>query len=397
MIDFITPAIRYIGCDDKDLDLFESQYATPAGMCYNSYLLTDEKTVIFDTVDPRCETEWLAKVHNALQGRTPDYLILHHLEPDHSGALAAILGQFPTLRVVCSAQAAKYLPQFFEHFDTSRIIVVKEGDTLSTGHHTLRFIQATFVHWPEVIMTFCPEAGVLFSADGFGKFGTYDADADDWACEARRYYFNICGKYGAQVQRVLEKVELLPTPPTTICPLHGPILQGEAMVEAMKLYHTWANYEVESPGIFIAHASIHGGTAKAAEFLREKLLATGCPKVAIADLCREDMAEAIEDAFRYGTLVCCASSYDGDVFPPMHCFLHKLTLKGYQKRRIALLENGTWAPSAARAMKEIIAKMKDIDLVEPVITIRSRMKQGDIPSFDRLVKELVTECPRTIL
>ena len=391
MTDFITPSIRYIGCDDAELPLFESQYETPAGMCYNSYVLLDDKTVLFDTVDPRCEAEWLAKVGEALQGRTPDYLILHHLEPDHSGSIESVLERYPSLRVVCSAQAAKYLPQFFEHFDTTRIQVVKEGDTLHTGHHTLQFIQATFVHWPEVIMTFCPEAGILFSADGFGKFGVYDADADDWACEARRYYFNICGKYGVQVQRVLEKVAQLPTAPTTICPLHGPILQGEALAEALRLYHIWSHYEVETPGIFIAHASIHGGTAKAAECLREKLLEDGCPKVAIADLCREDMAEAIEDAFRYGTLVCCASSYDGDVFPPMHYFLHKLSIKGYQRRRIALLENGTWAPSAARAMKEIIGKMKDIELVEPVVTIRSRMKQEDMPSFDRLVKALNAE------
>lgn len=391
MIDFITPAIRYIGCDDADLPLFESQYETPAGMCYNSYVLSDDKTVLFDTVDPRCGAEWLAKVEDALQGRTPDYLILHHLEPDHSGSIESVLERYPSLRVVCSAQAAKYLPQFFEHFDTTRIQVVKEGDTLHTGHHTLQFIQATFVHWPEVIMTFCPEAGILFSADGFGKFGVYDADADDWACEARRYYFNICGKYGVQVQHVLEKVAQLPTAPTTICPLHGPVLQGEALDEALRLYHIWAHYEVETPGIFIAHASIHGGTAKAAECLRTKLLEAGCPKVAIADLCREDMAEAIEDAFRYGTLVCCASSYDGDVFPPMHYFLHKLSIKGYQRRRIALLENGTWAPSAARAMKEIIGKMKDIELIDPVVTIRSRMKQEDMPSFDRLVKALIAE------
>ena len=235
MIDFITPSIRYIGCDDAELPLFESQYETPAGMCYNSYVLLDDKTVLFDTVDPRCEAEWLAKVGEALQDRTPDYLILHHLEPDHSGSIESVLNRYPSLRVVCSAQAAKYLPQFFEHFDTTRIQVVKEGDTLHTGHHTLQFIQATFVHWPEVIMTFCPEAGILFSADGFGKFGVYDADADDWACEARRYYFNICGKYGVQVQHVLEKVAQLPTAPTTICPLHGPILQGEALAEALRL------------------------------------------------------------------------------------------------------------------------------------------------------------------
>lgn len=391
MIDFITPAVRYIGCDDATLDLFESQYETPAGMCYNSYLVLDDKTAIMDTADPRCEAEWLEKLSAALDGRTPDYLILHHMEPDHSGAVATVMERFPSLQVVCSAQAAKFLPQFFEHFDTKRIKVVKEGDEICLGHHTLRFLQATFVHWPEVIMTYCPEDRLLFSADGFGKFGVYDADADDWACEARRYYFNICGKYGKQVAAVLDKVAALPEAPVAICPLHGPVLQGEAMAEALRLYNIWARYEVETPGIFIAHASIHGGTAKAAECLRTKLLEAGCPKVAIADLCREDMAEAIEDAFRYGTLVCCASSYDGDVFPPMHYFLHKLSIKGYQRRRIALLENGTWAPSAARAMKEIIGKMKDIELIDPVVTIRSRMKQEDMPSFDRLVKALIAE------
>ena len=240
-------------------------------------------------------------------------------------------------------------------------------------------------------MTYCPEARLLFSADGFGQFGVYDADADDWACEARRYYFNICGKYGKQVAAVLDKVAALPEAPVAICPLHGPVLQGEAMAEALRLYNIWARYEVETPGIFIAHASIHGGTAAAAKLMREKLLQAGCPKVAIADLCREDMAEAIEDAFRYGTLLCCASSYDADVFPPMHYFLHKLSLKGYQQRRIALLENGTWAPSAAKAMKALIEKMKDITLIEPVVTIRSRMKSEDMPSFDRLVKALLQD------
>lgn len=391
MIEYITPAVRYIGCDDPTLDLFESQYETPAGMCYNSYLILDEKTAILDTSDPRCEKEWLEKLTTALDGRTPDYLVLHHMEPDHSGAVATIMQQYPSLQVVCSAMAAKFLPQFFEHFDTSRIKVVKENDELSLGHHTLRFLQATFVHWPEVIMTYCPEARLLFSADGFGKFGVYDADADDWACEARRYYFNICGKYGKHVAKVLDKVDALPEVPAAICPLHGPVLQGDAMAEALRLYRIWSHYEVETPGIFIAHASIHGGTAAAAELLREKLLQAGCPKVAVADLCREDMAEAIEDAFRYGTLLCCASSYDSDVFPPMHCFLHKLLLKGYQHRRIALLENGTWAPSAAKAMKEIIAKMNDITLVEPVVTIHSRMNSQDMPSFDRLVEALLQD------
>lgn len=253
---------------------------------------------------------------------------------------------------------------------------------LELGHHSLQFVEATFVHWPEVIMSYCPEAHVLFSADAFGKFGVYDADADDWACEARRYYFNICGKYGVQVSKTLAKVSQFAI--DSVCPLHGPVLTGAQLAEALRLYTIWSSYGVETEGVFIAHASIHGGTAAAAERLAEILRAKGCPKVAISDICREDMAEAIEDAFRYGRLVCCASSYDGDVFPPMHTFLHKLGLKGYQQRRIALVENGTWAPSAARAMKALIAPMKQIDLVEPHVTLRSRMHEADIPALEAL-------------
>ena len=389
MIDFITPAIRYIGCDDADLPLFESQYETPAGMCYNSYVLFDDKTVLFDTVDPRCEAEWLAKVEDALQGRTPDYLILHHLEPDHSGSIESVLERYPSLRVVCSAQAAKYLPQFFEHFDTTRIQVVKEGDTLHTGHHTLQFIQATFVHWPEVIMTFCPEAGILFSADGFGKFGVYDADADDWACEARRYYFNICGKYGIEVQNVLKKVAALDV--RAVAPLHGPWLEGKDLAEALRLYDTWSRYDVETEGVFVAYASIHGGTRAVAERMVEILKAKGCPKVAVADLTRDDQAEAIEDAFRYGRLVLLAASYDAGLFPPMHDFLWHLQLKNFQRRRFALVENGSWAPSAGRVMTKMIGQMKDCEIVAPVVTIRSRMKAADVPQLEALADAILAD------
>ena len=387
MIEQITSAIKYVGCDDPTLELFESQYDCPAGMCYNSYLILDEKVAIVDSVDLRCKDEWLERIDKALCGRKPSYLVQHHMEPDHAGCIVAALERYPEMKVVCSAQASKFLPQFFEGFDLSKVEVVKEGDELDLGAHKLLFIAAPFVHWPEVLMSYCAEAKTLFSADGFGKFGTYDADADDWACEARRYYFNICGKYGNQVKAALGKVADLAI--DTIAPLHGPVLEGEALAEALRLYTVWSSYGVETPGIFIAHASIHGGTAAAAEHMRELLLEAGCPKVAIADLCREDMAEAIEDAFRYGTLLCCASSYDGDVFPPMHFFLHKLAIKGYKNRRIGLLENGTWAPCAARAMKALIEKMSGITLVEPVVTIKSRMHASDEPAMLELAKALL--------
>ncbi|MCF0175825.1 MAG: MBL fold metallo-hydrolase [Bacteroidales bacterium] len=390
MITKVTDKIRYIGCDDAAMELFESQYDCPEGMCYNSYLILDRKIAVIDSVDPRCGEEWLAKIENELQGRTPDYLVQHHMEPDHSGCVKMLLDKYPQSTLVCSAIAAKYLPQFFEDFDMSRVQIVKEGDSLDLGEHSLSFIAANFVHWPEVLMSYCPQAKLLFSADGFGKFGVYDADEDDWACEARRYYFNICGKYGPQVAKVLEKAAALGEGAIeTICPLHGPVLSGEKLAEALRLYTIWSHYDVETQGIFIAHASIHGGTAAAAEKMRSLLLEAGCPKVAVSDLCREDMAEAIEDAFRYGTILCCASSYDGDVFPPMHYFLHKLSIKGYQKRRIGLLENGTWAPSAARAMKTIIEKMKDVEVVEPVVTIKSRMHEDDLPKMQELAAALL--------
>lgn len=391
MITQITESIKYVGCDDPNLDLFESQYALPEGMCYNSYVILDEQPAILDTIDQRCEAEWLSKVEAALEGKTPAFLIVHHMEPDHSAGIKSVIEKYPDIKIVCSLAASKFLGQYNEGVDfTNRTKVVKEGETLSLGKHTLQFIAAPFVHWPEVLMTYVQEDQVLFSADGFGKFGVYDADADDWACEARRYYFNICGKYGAQVAKVLDKVSALPGV-KAIAPLHGPVLEGEQLAESLRLYNIWAHYEVETPGVFIAYASIHGGTRKAAEKMREILLAKGCPKVAVSDLTREDMAEAIEDAFRYGTLLCCASSYDADVFPPMHFFLHKLNMKAYQNRRIALLENGTWAPTAARAMKALIAPLKNITLLEPVVTIKSRMHQEDIANMEDLADAILAE------
>ena len=389
MIQEVCKNIKFVGCDDSELRLFEGQYVTPEGMCYNSYVILDDQIAIMDTIDPRCQEEWAAKVEKALDGRQPDYLVVHHMEPDHAGSIARLLNTYPNVKVVCSAMAQKMLKQFNEDLDlTDRVQAVKEGDTLSLGHCTLQFIAAPSVHWPEVMMSYVPEEQVLFSADGFGKFGVYDADADDWACEARRYYFNICGKYGVQVAKALGKVAAL-SGVKAICPLHGPVLKDEAMQEALRLYNIWAHYEVETPGVFIAYASAHGGTAAAAEKMRDLLLERGCPKVAIADLCRTDMAENVEDAFRYGTLLCCAASYDAGVFPAMHTFLYKLSIKAYQKRRIALLENGSWAPCAARAMKGLIEKMKDITLIEPTVTIMSRMHRSDLPHMEQLADNIM--------
>ncbi len=389
MIKEVSENIKFVGCDDPELRLFEGQYHTPEGMCYNSYVILDDRVAIMDTCDARCADEWAGKVKETLGDRQPDYLVAHHMEPDHAGSIARLMTTYPGMKVVCSAMAQKMLGQFNEDLALDgRTMTVKEGDTLALGHHTLQFIAAPSVHWPEVMMSYVPEEQVLFSADGFGKFGVYDADPDDWACEARRYYFNICGKYGVQVAKVLSKAAALPGV-KAICPLHGPVLTGEALQEALRLYNIWAHYEVETPGVFIAYASAHGGTAAAAEKMRELLVERGCPKVAVADLCRSDMAEAIEDAFRYGTLLCCAASYDAGVFPPMHTFLHKLSVKAYQKRRIALLENGSWAPCAARAMKGLIEKMKDITIVEPTVTIMSRMHKSDLPRMEQLADSIM--------
>ena len=382
----VTERIKYIGVDDTTIDLFESQYIVPNGISYNSYLITDEKMAIMDTVDLRKSEDWWANLEEALEGRTPDYLIVQHMEPDHAGNIAKALEKYPEMKVVASAKAIQMMPQFFEDTDfNGRTIAVKEGDTLSLGEHTLQFFMAPMVHWPEVMVTYDQQDKVLFSADGFGKFGAL-AHEEDWACEARRYYFNICGKYGAQVQALLKKAATLDI--ACICPLHGPILK-ENLGYYIGLYDTWSKYEVETEGVFIAYASIHGGTKKVAEKMAEILRAKGAPKVSIADLCRDDMAEAVEDAFRMGKLVVAAASYDADVFPPMHDFLHHLKLKAYQKRRVGIIENGSWAPCAGRVMKGMLEGMKEIEIVEPMVTIRSAMKQGDIPALEALADAML--------
>ena len=381
MISNVTETIKYIGVDDTTIDLFESQYIVPNGISYNSYLIMDEKIAIMDTVDLRKGEEWFANLEEALEGRTPDYLVVQHMEPDHAGNIANLLAKYPTIKIVASAKAIQMMPQFFE--DTcfeGKTIAVKEGETLNLGAHTLQFFMAPMVHWPEVMVTYDQADKVLFTADGFGKFGAL-AHEEDWACEARRYYFNICGKYGAQVQALLKKAATLDI--ACICPLHGPILK-ENLGYYIGLYDTWSKYEVETEGIFIAYASIHGGTKKVAEKLAEILREKGAPKVSIADLCRDDMAEAVEDAFRMSKLVVAAASYDADVFPPMHDFLHHLKLKAYQKRRVGIIENGSWAPCAGRVMKGMLETMKEIEIVEPMVTIRSAMKQGDIPALEAL-------------
>lgn len=374
--------IKYIGCDDAEMDLFESQYVTPEGMCYNSYLIQDEKIAVMDSVDPRKTGEWLQNLSAALDGRTPDYLIVQHMEPDHSGSLKAFRQAYPNATIVASEKALTIMGQFNGGTDFGSTMAVKEGDTLSLGARTLQFIGAPMIHWPEVIVTYCPEEKTLFSADAFGKFGVKDADPDDWACEARRYYFNICGKYGVPVTTLLKKASTLDI--QTIYPLHGPILRGEQLTEALRLYTIWSSYGVETEGVLVAHASIHGNTKKAAEKLAEILQAKGAKKVVVADLCRDDMAEVIEDAFRMDKLVVCASSYDADVFPPMHMFLWKLKMKAYQNRTVGILENGSWAPSAGKAMRAILEQLKNVNIVEPTVTIRSSMKLADIPAMEAL-------------
>ena len=385
----ISKDVLYIGVDDPTQQLFESQYHTPEGMCYNSYVILDDKVAVMDTSDSRTLDEWKQNLAAALNGRQPDYLVVHHLEPDHASGIAEVCALYSNMQIVCSAKAKQMMPQYFE--DTAleaRVITVKEGDTLALGRHTLHFVMAPMVHWPEVMVTYDDADRLLFSADGFGKFGVYEADADDWACEARRYYFNICGKYGGPVSTLLKKAAALDI--DKILPLHGPVLEGEKMAEAVRLYTIWSAYEVETEGVFIAHASIHGNTAQAAERLVEILKAKGCPKVAITDLCRDDLGEAIEDAFRYGKMVCMASSYDAGVFPPMYDFLHHLDIKAYQRRRVALIENGSWAPSAAKTMRAMLEGMKQVEVVEPVVTLRGRMKDSDIPQLEALAEAILS-------
>lgn len=384
----ITKDIIYIGQDDAELRLFESQYVVPEGMCYNSYLIKDEKIAIMDTSDSRTLEGWKKDLASALDGRQPDYLIVQHLEPDHASGIAEAMELYPNMKIVCSVKAAQMMPLFFPHYDfEGKVMAVKEGETLSLGKHTLTFIMAPMVHWPEVMVTYDNTDKVLFSADGFGKFSVIDADPDDWACEARRYYFNICGKYGAPVKTLLKKASALDI--QQILPLHGPILSGEKMAEALRLYTIWSNYEVEAEGVFIAYASIHGCTKEAIEKLVEILKAKGCKKVSVADLSRDDQAEAIEDAFKYGKLVLAASSYDAGLFPPMYDFIHHLQIKAWQNREVALIENGSWAPSAGRVMTAMLGEMKNITIKGNLVTLRGRMKDSDIPALEALAEAIM--------
>lgn len=381
----ISDAVKYIGVDDRDIDLFESQYIVPNGISYNSYLIMDEKICLMDTVDGRKTAEWEKNLLEELDGRKVDYLVIQHLEPDHAGSILRAIELFPDMILVGNAKTFSMLPQFFDVDITGKTLVVKEGDTLTLGSHTLNFVMAPMVHWPEVMLTYESSEKILFAADAFGKFGALDTD-EDWACEARRYYFNIVGKYGAPVQTLLKKAAALDI--AVICPLHGPILT-ENLEYYIGLYDTWSSYKPENKGVFIAYASIHGNTGKAAEKLGEILRAKGEEKVVVSDLAREDIAECVEDAFRYDRMVLAASSYDGGVFLPMHDFLTHLKAKAYQKRTVGILENGSWGPTAARTMKGLLEQMPNVTILEPSVTIKSVMKDSDIPALEALADAVI--------
>lgn len=379
----ISESIKYIGASTHDLDLFEGQYTVANGMAYNSYLIDDEKIAILDTVDKIVTSKWLDNLKNALDGKEPTYLIIQHLEPDHSANVNTVIEMYPNITLVCTAKAKSMLGQF--GIKSENVLTVGEGDELSLGSHTLKFILAPMVHWPEVMLSYETSEKALFSADAFGKFGALDID-ESWNCEARRYYFNIVGKYGIPVSNLLKKASTLEI--NTIYPLHGPVLT-DTIPEVLKLYTTWAAYEPEDEGVFIAYASMHGNTAEAANKMKEILEAKGAAKVAIADLSRDDMAECVEDAFRYSTLLCMAPSYDGGVFLPMADFIHHLKSKLYQNRRVALVENASWAPSAVKAMKAEFEQMKNIDLIENTVTIKTTVKESDIEALSNLADEIL--------
>lgn len=382
----ITDSIIYIGVDDKNIDLFESQYIVPNGISYNSYLIKDEKNVVMDTVDKRATDKWIENIEKALDGEKVDYLVVSHMEPDHGYNIEYLCKKYPEMKIIGNAKTFAMMPQFFEIPNSDeRKIVVAEGDTFSIGKHNLKFIMAPMVHWPEVMFTYEETSKTLFTADAFGKFGTIDTD-EDWACEARRYYFNIVGKYGAQVQAVLKKVASLDI--QTICPLHGPILK-ENLKYYIEKYDIWSSYKPEDDGVFIAYASIHGNTAEVAKKMAEVLKEKGAKKVSITDIAREDFAEAIEDAFRYDKMILAASSYNMSVFPPMEQFLNNLKSKNYQNRKIGIIENGTWAPSAGKTMLEILEKMKDIQICEKQITIKSKMNGENEKELEQLAEEIL--------
>ncbi|MBO5033970.1 MAG: FprA family A-type flavoprotein [Lachnospiraceae bacterium] len=381
----VTDSILNIGVNDREITLFESQYRLEKGMAYNSYVILDEKAAVMDTVDPRATKEWLANLKEALNGRTVDYLVIQHMEPDHGGSILELMELYPDMKLVGNAKTFPMLTQFYDVDIEGKTILVKEGDTLSLGSHTLQFMMAPMVHWPEVMVTYEQSEKILFSADGFGKFGTRDAD-EEWTCEARRYFINICGKYGMQVQALLQKVAGLAV--DIICPLHGPVL-SENLPYYIEKYKIWSSDEPEDEGVLIACASIHGNTMKAAEKLKEILESKGAKKVVLTDLCRDDMHEAVEDAFRYSRLVLAASSYDAGVFPPMESFINKLKSKNYRNRTVGLLENGSWAPTAARTMKAMLEGTKNLVLADPIVTIKSAMKAENIPQLEELAENLL--------
>lgn len=381
----ITDTVKYVGVDDKTLDLFESQYVIPNGVSYNSYVILDEKVTVMDTVDARATEEWLANLEEVLDGREVDYLVVSHMEPDHASNVQNLIEKYPSMQVVGNAKTFNLVSQFFNVDLEGRKVLVKEGDTLNIGSHSLQFFMAPMVHWPEVMVTYEQSEKILFSADGFGKFGALDTD-EDWACEARRYYFNIVGKYGMQVQNLLKKASALDI--EMICPLHGPILK-ENLAYYIDKYNTWSSYEPEEEGVLVAYASIHGNTAAAAKKMVEILGEKGAKKVAVMDLSRDDMSEAIEDAFKYDKLVVAAATYDNGVFPCMENFLTHLKAKNFQKRKVAIMENGSWAPTAARQMKAVFESMKDITICDTVVTIKSVMNDDTVEVMEKMADELM--------
>lgn len=386
MIKHVTDSIYYVGVDDKDIDLFENQYVVPNGMAYNSYVIDDEKIVIMDMVDVKCAEEWYANLDEVLKGRQPDYLVMSHLEPDHSANLTEVLKRYPELKVVSNAKLLAMIPNFFPDIDlTGRTITVDGSEPFDTGVHKLNFVMAPMVHWPEVMVTYESAEKVLFAADAFGKFGTLDTD-EDWACEARRYYFNIVGKYGMPVQALLKKAENLDI--QIICSLHGPILK-ENLGYYINLYKTWSSYEPEDKGVFIAYSTLHGNTGNAAKKLAELLKEKGCPKVVVSDLAREDMAECVEDAFRYDRMVLASPTYDGGLMPVMMDFIYHLKSKAYQNRTVGFIENGSWAPMSGKLMKEQMSAMKNINIIEDVVTVKSALKAADEVKLEELADKLM--------
>lgn len=381
---YVAPDVKYIGVDDLKLDLFEGQYIAPEGMSYNSYLILDEKVCIMDTTDPKTEDEWKDNLVQALNGRRPDYLVVLHVEPDHAACAAWVLKEYPECKIICSQKASVFLPQFSEFDFNGRIQVVKEGEKISLGKHCLEFIMTPMVHWPEVMMAYEHYDKILFSADAFGKFGALCNETDDWACEARRYYFNICGKYGVSVQQALKKISKFDI--KIIAPLHGPVLRENLMYYG-NLYNTWSKYEPETKGVFIAHCSLHGNTSRAANLLAEELQKLGV-KTAMSDLCRDDMAEALEDAFRYDRMVLCSPTYDGGLMPKMDDFLSHLKSKAYKNRKVALIENGTWAPMAAKLMRSRLGELQGIDVLDNQVTILSTVKPETEAKIAALAQEL---------